>query len=288
MSVNYSRPDYSPFLVPLSTSEIEAYLGRLGLHKFPPADLNSLRELHYLHPQVFAFESLSPLLGIDVNLEKNALFQKMVVDGRGGYCFEHNLLFGAVLSALGFRVKTLAGRVQWNVPEHKIMPRDHMALMVRLEEVNFLVDVGFGGNTLTAPLSMESNDPQPTSHEWFRIDRSGDQFLLSIQIKDEWLEMYQYGLEEYLLSDYQVISWYLGNHPDSIFTQDLMAAITLPDARYTLKNNQFSIHQKDGSTQKIHIPSLDKLKALLIGEFKINISALAGLDERLKAITWVK
>lgn len=288
MSVNYSRPDYSPFLQPLSYSEVETYLVRLGLHSLPAANLSSLRELHYLHPQIFAFESLNPFLGIDVNLEKDALFQKMVINGRGGYCFEHNLLFGAVLSALGFEVKTLAGRVRWNVPENKIMPRDHMALMVRLEEGNFLVDVGYGGNTLTAPLSMDSEAPQPTSHEWFRIGRLKDQFVLSIQIKGEWLDMYQFSLEEYLLSDFQVISWYLGNHPDSIFTQDLMAAITLPDERYTLKNNQFSIHQKDGSTKKISLSSIDELKALLKSKFNINITSLQGLNEKLKTFPWFK
>ncbi|WP_158859312.1 arylamine N-acetyltransferase family protein [Lunatibacter salilacus] len=286
MSINYSRLGFSPFALPLSPSEVKTYLNRLGILSSPMPTLATLQQLHYLHPQVFTFESLNPLLGIDVDLDTAAIFQKMVVDGRGGYCFEQNLLFGALLHSLGFEVKSLAGRVLWNVPENKILPRDHMALMVRLEGQRFLVDVGFGGNTMTAPMLMDSDEPQPTSHEWFRVSRLDDQFMLSIQINGEWQEMYQFGLEEYLLPDYQVISWYLGNHPDSIFTKDLMAARTLHEGRYTLKNNLFSKHQKDGTTVKRILQTPKELLSLLENEFKININSLNDLTERLKSIQW--
>jgi N-hydroxyarylamine O-acetyltransferase len=210
----------------------------------------------------------------------------MIVEGRGGYCFEQNLLFGAVLGAVGFEVKSLAGRVLWKVPKNKILPRDHMALVVRVDGVNYLGDVGFGGNTMTAPLLMDLTDPQPTSHEMFRISRLGDQYILSIQIKGVWQDMYQFGLEEYLLSDYQVISWYLGNHPDSVFTKDLMAARTLQNGRYTLKNNQFSIHQKDGTTEKRTVQNHKELLSLLEHEFRINIGSLPNLTDRIKRIPW--
>lgn len=286
MAITYSRPDYSPFLHPLSPSDIRSYLDRLGVDTLPAANFSTLQQLHYLHPQVFPFESLSPLLGIDVDLETAAIFQKMVVGGRGGYCFEQNLLFGAILCTLGFEVKSLAGRVLWNVRESKILPRDHMVLMVRVEGKNYLVDVGFGGNTLTAPLSMDTKEPQPTSHEWFRVSRLGNQYVLAIQLKGFWQDMYQFGLEEYLLADYQVISWYLGNHSDSVFTQDLMAARTLPEGRYTLKNNQFSIHHKDGSTEKRNLDSSGELISLMKSEFKINLTSLEGLKDKLKKITW--
>lgn len=286
MSITYSRQAYSPFLPTLPIREVSSYLARLGINELPKPTLETLRELHYLHPQVFAFESLSPLLGIDVNLEIPAIFQKMIEEGRGGYCFEQNLLFGAVLGALGFEVKSLAGRVLWKVPKNKILPRDHMALMVKVDGVNYLGDVGFGGNTMTAPLLMDLTDPQPTSHERFRISRLGDQYILSIQIKGVWQDMYQFGLEEYLLSDYQVISWYLGNHPDSVFTKDLMAARTLQNGRYTLKNNQFNIHQKDGATEKRIVQNHKELLSLLEHEFQINIASLHNLNDRIKRIPW--
>ncbi|HSI76800.1 MAG TPA: arylamine N-acetyltransferase, partial [Lunatimonas sp.] len=182
MSINYSRSGYSPFEVQLSPLDIKIYLDRLGIDSLPMPTLATLQQLHYLHPQVFTFESLNSLLGIEVDLETAAIFQKMVIGGRGGYCFEQNLLFGALIHSLGFEVKSLAGRVLWNVPENKILPRDHMALMVKLEGQYFLVDVGFGGNTMTAPMLMDSEEPQPTSHEWFRVSRLKDQYRLSIQI----------------------------------------------------------------------------------------------------------
>lgn len=286
MSVAYSRDAFSPFFQSLNSLDVIGYLARLGIQSLPKPTLATLQALHYSHPQVFAFESLNPLLGIDVNLETQAIYRKMVVEGRGGYCFEHNLLFGAILNSLGFEVKSLAARVLWEVPENKILPRDHMVLMVKIEDTHYLADVGFGGNTMTAPLVMDICEPQSTSHEWFRLCMLENQYVLSIQIKGGWKDMYQFGLEEYLLSDYQVISWYLGNHPDSIFTRDLMAAITRKDKRYSLKNNQFSIHQKDGTTVKRILQSPKELLDLLKHEFKINISALPNLSAKLMSIRW--
>jgi N-hydroxyarylamine O-acetyltransferase len=286
MSKAYFRKTYSPFISSLNSSEISRYLSKLGKNSYPSPTLATMQELHLLHPQVFAFESLSPLLGNTVDLTSPAIFHKMVVQGRGGYCFEHNLLFGAVLYALGFQVKSLAARVLWKIPENRILPRDHMVLMVTLEEANYLVDVGFGGNTMTAPLRLDLVDPQPTSHEWFRLNSEGDQYILRIQINGIWEDMYHFGLEEYLLPDYQVISWYLETHPDSVFKRDLMVARTFQEGRYALKNNQFSIHYKDGTTEKQIIQSPKELIALLETEFNININSVYHLEERLKSIPW--
>src|SRR4249920_3430118 len=96
---------------------LDEYFQRIG-HTGPRSPtLDTLRALHLRHTTTIAFENLSPLLGWPVHLDIESLHQKLVRDGRGGYCFEQNLLFSHALRALGFRVAGLAARVLWNTTD---------------------------------------------------------------------------------------------------------------------------------------------------------------------------
>jgi len=272
---------FSPFFREISSKELVDYLARIGYQEDASPSMDCLKRLHYLHPQAIPFENLSPFLGIPVSLDTDSLWRKLVYDGRGGYCFEHNLLFGAVLRRIGFQVKSLAARVLWQLPPGKIMPRDHMVLLVSLEGVEWLVDVGWGGNTVTEPLRLKETGIQITSHEPFRVQKREGLYVLSIDIHGRWEEMHEFGRTEFLLPDYEVISWYLCNHPESLFVNHLMAARTLPTGRLTLKDNQFSRHRLDGKTEKTILGSTDELEQVLTEEFKINFPDSAKLQERL-------
>src|SRR5204862_693519 len=94
---------------------------------------------------------------------------KLLTPGRGGWCFEHNLLFAHALEAIGFDVTRLAARVRWNVPEDVVTARSHMLLRVRVDGEDWIADVGFGGLTLTAPLRLRPELEQATPHEPHRI-----------------------------------------------------------------------------------------------------------------------
>ena len=96
--------------------DLEAYLERIGHRGSPRADIATLRDLQRLHTSAIPFENLSPFLGEPVKLDRGSLEEKLVARRRGGWCFEHNLLFTHVLRTIGFEVKTLAARVRWNVP----------------------------------------------------------------------------------------------------------------------------------------------------------------------------
>src|SRR5262245_27241696 len=110
--------------------DIEAYFARIG-HAGPRAPrLETLRELHLRHVQAIPFENLDPLLGLPVRLDLLALERKLVREGRGGYCFEHNLLFADVLQTLRYRVTGLAARVLWNAAPDAITARSHMLLRI--------------------------------------------------------------------------------------------------------------------------------------------------------------
>ena len=142
--------------------DLDAYCRRVGYDGPRTATLETLRALHLLQPQAIAFENLDPLLGRPVLLDAASLERKLLHEGRGGYCYEQNLLFAHVLRALGFNVSEHAARVLWNVPDGVKTPRSHMLLIVDLDGERYLTDVGFGGNVLTAPLLL--NDAGRAGH----------------------------------------------------------------------------------------------------------------------------
>ena len=134
--------------------DLDAYLRRVGWHGGVAADELTLRGLAVAHVAAIPFENLNPLLGLPVELDTPALERKLVHDGRGGYCFEQNLLFAAVLRTIGFEVSGLIARVLWQHPEDAVTAQTHMLLRVDLDGGSWLADVGFGNQVLTGTLRL--------------------------------------------------------------------------------------------------------------------------------------
>lgn len=154
--------------------DIGAYFKRIGYTGSRAPTLETLAGIHLRHPQAIAFENLDPLLKRPISLQPEALESKMLRAGRGGWCFEQNLLLRDVLQDLGFRVTGLAARVTWNAPDGAVRARSHMLLKIEgIGSGTYIADVGFGGLTLTAPLLLVPDVEQPTPHETFRLVGSG-------------------------------------------------------------------------------------------------------------------
>lgn len=268
-----------------TTTDLDAYFERIGYEGPQTATEQTLRTLHELHPQAIPFENLNPFLGISIKLDLGFLYQKLIHDGRGGYCFEHNLLFKHILETLGFRVKSLAARVLWNVPEGEITARGHMLLLVEAEGKTYISDVGFGGSTLTSPLLLEKDRTQETLHESYRLTESknGD-YILQSMIKGEWKSLYRFDLQENFLADYEVTNWYLSKHPESHFVTGLIAARPEPGRRYTLRNNMFSIHNLNGRTEKKKLNTFPELRSSLEQNFLITLPDKKGVNEALEKL----
>ena len=134
--------------------DLTAYLDRIGWSGPVPVTAETLGTLATHHGSAIAFENLNPFLGLPVDLDIAALERKMVRDRRGGYCFEQNALFAAALRQLGFTVTGLGARVLWIQPNGPLGPRSHMVLRVDIAGEPWIVDVGFGGLTLTGALRL--------------------------------------------------------------------------------------------------------------------------------------
>jgi N-hydroxyarylamine O-acetyltransferase len=263
--------------------DLDAYCRRIGYDGPRTATSDTLRALHRLHPQAIAFENLDPLLKRPVRLDPASLQEKLVDGGRGGYCFEQNLLFAQVLRAFGFTVKEATARVRWNVPPGMQTPRVHALLIVEAEGETYLVDVGFGGNVATAPLLLRSRDEQKTPHEPFRLVADGHRVVVEARLAGQWTSLYATDLAESIPADFEMGNWFTSAHPASIFVNGLLAARAEPGRRYALHNNALSVHKLDGGSEKRTLDARE-LRDALADLFKINLAGLDGLDVALKRL----
>lgn len=267
--------------LPKRTMDLEDYFQRIGYRGPTTPTDETLRAIHYQQVLSIPFENLNPWLGIPVRLEMEAITQKLIHQGRGGYCYEHNLLLSQVLQKLGFTVRGLAARVLWGEADESVTMRTHMLLLVTINGKSFIADTGFGGMTPTGPLRLEVNVEQTTPHEPFRLLRQEEEYVMETKIRNAWKPLYRFSLQAHYLTDYQVFNYYLSTHPDSLFVKGLIAARPTSDSRYTLQNNILTRHHLDGSTQRSNLTSAQELQTVLRETFGISLPEDSGLKARL-------
>lgn len=283
MSTATSDPGRTADSPAIPEIDLDAYLRRIGHPGVVTADLSTLESIVARHARQIAFENLDPFLGRPVALDLASLEAKLVHGGRGGYCFEQNLLLTHALRAIGYRTTGLAARVVWNQPAGAPLPaRGHMLVRVDLDEGPRLVDVGFGGLTLTGVLRLEADLEQVTPHDPFRLQPVGDdELVMQAKIRGDWQSLYRFGLFEALLSDYEVTSWYLSNHPESHFVTGLMAARADEGRRYALRGRELSVHHLGGGTDRRELESPAQLVGVLAGDFGLDLSGLGDIEPAL-------
>jgi arylamine N-acetyltransferase len=273
------------------TLDLTAYFARIGYRGAADPTLDVLHDLITAHTRAIPFENLDPLLGVPVDdLSPEALFQKLVHRRRGGYCYEHNGLMGYVLQQLGFGVRRFAARVLWTVPPGSPVPsQTHTLLGVAPASTAqlFLVDVGFGGQTPTSPLRLETGSVQPTTHEPYRLQSRGDALVLQAEIRGEWQSLYEFATKTAPPIDLQVGSWYVSTHPSSHFVTNLVASLVTAEGRCNLAGRQLAIHRA-GGTEKIELPDAAAVVDTLCDRFGIDVADIGGrsvLEARINEVS---
>lgn len=264
--------------------DLDAYLRRIGYDGSRAPTLETLRALHLRHALAIPFENLDPFLRRPVRLDMPSLEQKLVRGGRGGYCFEHNLLFKHALDAFGFRVAGLAARVVWNVPDGMTLPRTHMLLRVAIDGQDYIADVGFGGQTLTGPIRLIAGVEQATPHEPFRLLADGDGFLMQVSIAGDWKSLHRFDLQEQLLADYELANWYISTHPESRFVKNLTVAMPAPARRYALFNTEFALHHLDGPSEHRKLAGAAEIRQVLEEVFGLTLSIDPEIEAALERL----
>lgn len=257
--------------------DLAGYFDRVDYHGPAEPTLEVLQDLMSAHTRTIPFENLDPLLGVPVgDLGSEALFDKLVSRRRGGYCYEQNGLMGYVLAELGFRVRRLAGRVVWMMaPDAPVPAMTHTALAVTFpgSQGPYLVDVGFGGQTLTSPIRFETGTAQQTTHEPYRLADRGDGLVLQAQVRGEWQSLYEFTIQTRPQIDLTVGSWYVSTNPGSQFVTGLVAARVTDDARVNLSGRNLAIHRV-GGTEKVVLADAAAVVDTLADRFGIDIGSL--------------
>jgi arylamine N-acetyltransferase len=261
--------------------DLAAYFNRIGYRGRAEPTVETLRALVAGHNRSIPFENLDPLLGIPVaDLSAAALTDKLVSRRRGGYCYEHNGLMGYVLDALGFGVERLSGRVVWMRPDGPLPAQTHQVLSVTVPGVDgpLLVDVGFGGQTLTSPIRLQPGPVQATRHEPYRIRVHNDRLQLEAEISGEWQLLYMFTTRPQPRIELEVGSWYVSTYPNSFFVTGLTVALVTDDARWNMRGRNLAIHS-GGETEKIRFDTAADVLDALTDRFGIDIADLGdGAD----------
>lgn len=243
-------------------NDLAAYLARVGFDGVPRADLATLRQLALRQPMAIAFENLDAYLGRRVSLDPADVERKLVAGGRGGWCFEHNLLLGEALRAIGFDVTDLAGRVVLGREADAVAARTHRLLRVRIEGAEWIADAGFGGLTLTDVLDLHADAAQQTPHGWFRLRPMGSERLMETQAGETWMPMFRFDLQPQFPVDYEAVNFRLVHDPASSFVQRLGVSVMAPEGRHGLRGHELSFLDRQGNRMRRELDTPEVIDAL--------------------------
>jgi N-hydroxyarylamine O-acetyltransferase len=228
------------------TLNLEAYFDRIRYAGSRKAAPETLSALHGAHLASIPFENLDVLLGRRIRLDLGSLQAKLVDRRRGGYCFEQNSLFAAVLRHLGFRVTTLEARVR-PPGATRPLPRTHMVLRVDLPDRAVLADVGFGGDGPLQPVDLDGEISEQGGSAYRAIEE-GPAKVLQIRGHDGWRDLYAFTLDEALPIDFEVANHYTSTWPESPFVTTLTAQLSLSDERRILRGRTMTTRRNGRET----------------------------------------
>lgn len=248
--------------------DVNTYFMRLGMSGPLPPTAETLRRLHRSHLEQVPFENLDIHLGRPIVLDKAQLFDKVVRQRRGGFCYELNGLFAELLRTLGFEVTLLSARVadQDGVfsPEF-----DHLTLLVNTGEM-WLADVGFG-DAFLEPLHLVPGLVQKEDGKEFQLDQDGDAWtFLERSTGASWKVQYRFTLTPRTLADFTQRCLYHQMSPESHFTRNTLITILTPSGRVTLRGDRL-ITTADGE-RKERTVRFEERSALLREHFGMGVS----------------
>jgi N-hydroxyarylamine O-acetyltransferase len=251
---------------------IDQYLERIGLDRAPEVSEDGLREIHSHQAFSIPFENLDIPLGRPISLKPEDLIQKILVNKRGGYCFELNGILHLALNALGFMAKAVMARVLYGLPDPT--SRTHEALIVTIDEKKWLADVGFGGPGLRAPLQLMPDCIQEQYGDRYRL-RSDARLgmMLQKEIPEGLLDLYAFDEHELTLDvDLEAGNHFTSTWPSSLFKLVKICALPNPNGRTTLMDLELAIYQGDQVTKHILEPG-PAFNDALMNYFGIDLKA---------------
>lgn len=249
--------------------DVKVYLNRINYQHDISEDVDTLFQLQKAHLYTVPFENLDIHYGRTITLDLDKMYQKVVQEKRGGFCYELNGLFHQLLKELGFDVQIISARVYGR--EKQFGPEyDHLAILAQIHQKTYLVDVGFGQFSLE-PLTVELGILQNDAHGVFRFEQFDEKYLIVNKIVKELVEpQYIFSTESRKLQEFQQMCIYHQTSNKSHFTRKKVITLPTQSGRITLNNDNLKITK---GTEIIEHPveSNQEFEALLDLYFGIKI-----------------
>ena len=257
----------------------DAWLKRIGYGGSREPTLDTLHKLIFAHSHAIAYESLDIMLGRVPKLDVETLQRKMIFGGRGGYCFEQNLLFRAGLRSLGYEITSLQGRVVRGLEIDAPRPAIHIVLQVDLPEGPYLADVGFGNLAPTSALALQPGIEQETPHEPMRFIDINGELTLQAKLRDSWEHIYRVIPYPRYDGEYEITNWFTSTHPDAPYMNNIIAAMPGPDrTRTTMFNTRVTVRRATGEADRRVLKDETEFRTVLRDEFGLKM-----FDEDIRA-----
>lgn len=263
--------------------DVSAYLERIEYDGPLEPSIDTLRTLHYRHMLAVPFENLDIHLGRPISLDEEDLFQKIVTRRRGGFCYELNAAFAALLQGLGFSVTYLSARVAREGGVYS-QDFDHLVLLVQLADgpgdmdqghpldsisTRWLADVGYG-DSFRRPLRLDEQGIQKEPGGAYRIEHEGiHRIVWQRQGDGPWERNYCFTLQPRRLEDFAGMCHYHQTSPESGFTQRRICTRATPPGRITLSDTQLIVTEYGN---KVEEPVTGE------GEYRIILEKYFGID----------
>lgn len=230
--------------------DIKAYLRRIGYDGSREPSLNTLRALHVAHLRTVPFENLDIRWGRSIVLDHDLLFDKIVSRHRGGFCYELNGLFAALLRQLGFNVTLLSARVAGK--EQRLGPEfDHLTLLVDLDGP-WVADVGFG-DCFLEPLRLQDGYEDTQQEVKYRLEhrQNGLWAVMCCKVQEpDWQLQYVFTLVPRSLADFSEMCVWQQKSPDSHFTRTTVCTRVTEQGRITLSESRLIVTENGIRTER--------------------------------------
>lgn len=240
--------------------DLPLYLARIAYSGPTERTAATLRAIHRAHLIAVPFENLDISLGRKIVPNEDAILNKVVALHRGGFCYELNYAFAALLRALGFGVTLLSARVS-RADGSEGPEFDHLTLRVDLDEP-WLADVGFGDSFLE-PLRMEPGIEQSDPAGLFRLAQHGDRIYMErAEVEVLWKPQYSFSLQPRQLEDFADMCHFHQTSPDSHFTQNRICTRATADGRITLSGLKLITTNKGHREERLLTSEEERIKIL--------------------------
>ena len=259
----------------VGTLDLDAYLKRVGYSGPAEPSEATLAGLYRAHLAAIRFENLDVFLRGSVDVSLESIQDKIVYRGRGGYCYEHAQLFGAVLERLGFGVERLLARV--GPDGGPARPRTHLTLRVRADGGVWLADPGFGSSP-PAPLHLRryrSGGPQEVDGWIYEIvpdeEHGEDVWKLREYQAGQWVTLHRWTDAKVQPVDVVLSNHYTSTHPDSWFTWQPVIVRRDPDAIISLLGRGYTVNRPGKEKERRELTDAE-FAAALTGEFDLKLT----------------